>query len=312
MLVIVGFLSCKQLEIKHVIKIKTTLVKIENNEVLAIGNILDLGENEISDYGFCYAENKQPEITDSRISLNSTDKTGEFKANLIGLNANSRYSIRAYAVSNNKILYGNLLELIIVPNLMALNIDSVIIADSKSIFLKGSISGIGNIKIIDYGFCWSNSPNPSIANYHYNFGNLLSDTNFETRIIKPFWDSVYYLKAFIKLDDKSIFYSPEKYATVKGLKIRTGNLILNDINSIYLIGYLDQIGNGVIQEYGFCWSLYNSFPDINENKKIISNKPEIAPFSSIIPLIKGKTYYSRAYAIIDGEVIYGNVQSKSF
>ena len=54
--------SCKQFEISRITKLETTSVTLSNNQVVASGNIIDIAESGISDYGFCYGENKIPSI----------------------------------------------------------------------------------------------------------------------------------------------------------------------------------------------------------------------------------------------------------
>lgn len=73
---LVGMFSCKQLEIKRINKVETIRSIFYNNQIIAKGNIIDMEENGISDYGFCYAANNSfPTINDDRISLGATKNT---------------------------------------------------------------------------------------------------------------------------------------------------------------------------------------------------------------------------------------------
>ena len=304
--------SCKQFEITRITKLETTSVTLNNNQVVASGNIIDLAESGISDYGFCYGENNIPSIQDNKISLNACNKTGEFSAKLIGLNAFKTYKVRAYAISNNNIIYGQTLQLIVNPTSINVSTDSVNIISSKLINLKGSVSGIGGINVLDYGICWSLNANPTPLNFKVNYGILKSDTTFSGVINNPILDTTYRIRTFAQLDASTFYYSAEKTVRVNSLKIRTDILGLFDPQNIFLIGYFDRLGADPIQEFGFCWSTTNTLPTLNDNKKIVLTTPALGAFSAFLPFVSGNTYYSRTYAIVNGTVIYGNIQYKAF
>ena len=303
--------SCKQFEIVRITKLETTSFNLINNQVIATGNIIDIAEGGILDYGFCYSENKIPTIQDNRISLNSTSKTGEFSVKLIGLNAFKTYKVRAYAIDNSNIIYGQTLQLIVNPTVINLNTHKDIIS-SKLINLKGSINGVGGVNVLDYGLCWSLNADPTILDTKVNFGNLANDTIFYGVINNPILDTTYHIRTFIQLDASTFYYSAQKTARVNSLKIITGIPLKYDSNSISLNGYFNQLGADSIQEYGFCWSTTNTLPTLNDNKKNITSPPGYNIFTAQIPLVISNTYYIRTYAIVNGTVIYGNVQFKAF
>jgi hypothetical protein len=305
--------SCKQLEIKRINKVETIKSVFYNNQIIAKGNIIDMEENGISDYGFCYAANTEiPTISNDRISLGTTNKTGEFSANLIGLQAFNVYHFRAYAISNNVVTYGNVFSTEVFPNSLNINLDSLNIISSKQINLTGSINGIGGLKVLDFGYDYSLQSNPTIITNKQSFGKLQKDTVFNANFLNPIIDTTYYVKAFAQLSNSAYFYSAEKTIRVNSIKIRTNIFGIIDPQNILLIGYFDQLGADSIQEFGFCWSTTNTLPNLNDNKKSILAKPALGSFSTFIPFISGNTYYVRAYAIIDNKIIYGQVESKSF
>lgn len=305
------FASCKQLEIKRINKVETIKSVFYNNQIIAKGNIIDLEENGISDYGFCYAANTEiPTIINDRISLGATNKTGEFSANLIGLQAFNVYYFRAYAISNNVVTYGNVFSTEVFPNSLNINLDSLNIISSKQINLTGSINGIGGLKLLDFGYYYSFVSNPSILSNKNSFGTLQKDTVFNAKILNPIIDTTYYVKAFARLSNSAYFSSAEKTVRVNSLKISTTSVYLDGNNKISMQGYFNNLGADPIQEYGFCYSTTNALPTYNDSK-IVLNNPKIGSFSATINLTN-ETYFVRVYAIVEGKIIYGQVQSKSF
>lgn len=89
-------------------------LKVENiihNSVDAVGNLTVLGDGFITDYGFCYSSTTAaPTTADSKKSLGSTTKLGEFSATVTGLSASTKYFIRAYATNSMGTAYGNVIE----------------------------------------------------------------------------------------------------------------------------------------------------------------------------------------------------------
>ena len=307
----VWFASCKQLEIKRINKVETIKSVFYNNQIIAKGNIVDLAENGISDYGFCYAANTEiPTIINDRISLGTTNKTGEFSANLIGLQAFNVYYFRAYAISNNVVTYGNVFSTEVFPGSLNIKLDSLNIISSKQINLTGSINEIGGLKVLDYGYYYTLQSNPTILTNKQSFGKLQKDTVFNAKILNPIIDTTYYVKAYAQLSNSAYFSSAEKTVRVNSLKISTTSVYLDGNNKISMQGYFNSLGADPIQEYGFCYSTTNALPTYNDSK-IVLNNPKIGSFSATINLTN-ETYFVRVYAIVEGKIIYGQVQSKSF
>jgi len=70
------------------------------------GEIIDAGEG-ITEHGHCWGTNPGPTTNDSKTNFGSTEKTGSFISLLKDLDVGRKYYVRAYAVSEGEILYGN-------------------------------------------------------------------------------------------------------------------------------------------------------------------------------------------------------------
>lgn len=308
----IWFVSCKQLEIKRINKVETIYSKFANNQIIAKGNIIDMEENGISDYGFCYAANNSfPTINDDRISLGATNKTGEFSAKLIGLQAFNVYHFRAYVISNNVVTYGKVYSTEVSPDVLNISLDSLNIISSKQINLSASFNGIGDLKILDFGYNYSLQTNPNLLTNKQSLGALKKDTVFSAKILNPIIDTTYYVKAYAQLSNSAYFHSAEKTFRVSSIKFITDSISQIGSWGIGLYGTINRLGTDAIQEFGFCWSTNSSLPSVNDNREIIQN-PKLGNILVSINLINGLTYFTRMYAIIDNKIIYGQVESKSF
>lgn len=304
--------SCKRLEIKRINKVETLWNKFENNQIIAKGNIIDIEENGITDYGFCYAAyNNFPTINDNKISLGATNKIGEFSANLIGLEVSKVYYYRTYVISNNEVTYGNVFSVDVVPTPFDLSVDSFNIISSKQLDVKASVKGIGGLKIIDFGVVYSLVPNSDIVLNKHSLGKLDKDSNFTFTILNPLIDTNYYVRNYVQVNSNTYLTSTEKVLRVSSVKFTTDTAVVTKLVSAKITGSFQNLGADKIQEYGFCYDTNTSFPTLN-NSKFSYQNPTLGSFSANIVFTNYGTYYYRTYVIIDNKIIYGKVKSFEF
>jgi len=86
----------------------TRSVTITSNTSADVGGeIINLGGPEVIEHGHCWSVNPNPTISNDHTELGSTTEIGEFTSNLLGLNAESFYYVRAYATNDNGTAYGD-------------------------------------------------------------------------------------------------------------------------------------------------------------------------------------------------------------
>ncbi len=96
--------SCN--EPRRTIKVKTTEVQdIRMNSARAFGYIVDIGEG-ITHYGHCWAGSINPTIENSKTDFGDCTKSLEFSSEILDLEANSYYHVRAYALNGDEVVYG--------------------------------------------------------------------------------------------------------------------------------------------------------------------------------------------------------------
>ena len=100
--------SCKKLDQERVVKVKTGLITdISYHSCSVGGTILDIGKNGIDQYGFCWAETRNPTIKNDKTQLGSKNTTGTFHDSIIGLSPNTIYYAKAYATNSQGTSYGD-------------------------------------------------------------------------------------------------------------------------------------------------------------------------------------------------------------
>ncbi|MDR0507363.1 MAG: carboxypeptidase regulatory-like domain-containing protein [Dysgonamonadaceae bacterium] len=84
---------------------------IKDNSLNATGNLTVLGDGLVTAHGFCYSSsNSEPTTDDNKISKGQTSQTGQFTVTIPGLQASTRYYLRAYATNSMGTAYGTVIE----------------------------------------------------------------------------------------------------------------------------------------------------------------------------------------------------------
>ena len=82
------------------------VTNITPTKVTGNGNITSLGVPNPIHHGFCWSKNGIPTIANSKIVLGAVTGTGTFTAEIIGLEPNTNYYLRAYVQNNEGANYG--------------------------------------------------------------------------------------------------------------------------------------------------------------------------------------------------------------
>ncbi len=83
----------------------TSITEISATTATIVGDISDNGGFEITARGVCYNTSSTPTIEDSKTE--NGNGTGQFSSNLTGLNSDTKYYLRLYAVNSIGTVYGN-------------------------------------------------------------------------------------------------------------------------------------------------------------------------------------------------------------
>jgi hypothetical protein len=137
----------------------TDISAITSNSANSGGNITNDGGGSVSSRGVCWSTSQNPTTADSKTS-NGTG-TGSFVSNLTGLNPNTTYFVRAYAVNSAGTAYGlqkSFTTNTALPTLTTTDISGITAIAANS---GGNISSDGGVAVTSRGVCWSTSQNPT-------------------------------------------------------------------------------------------------------------------------------------------------------
>ncbi len=176
-----------------VIPIVTTTVptNITSSAATIGGNVTATGGAEISARGVCWSISQNPTIADSK----TTDGTGTglYPSQISGL-ASGTYYARAYATNSAGTSYGSQITIVTAKILPALTTKTITDISAMGGVSGGTITTAGNGTISERGICWSESPNPTIADFKTI--SPAATLSFSAAITSARPGTTYYLKAY--------------------------------------------------------------------------------------------------------------------
>lgn len=225
--------------------------KINDSTTSILGNITSIGSSEIISYGHCWSENHLPTINDYNSIFSSLKQIGAFYSNLLNLNSNTTYYVRAFAINKYGISYGNEVNFSTsekMAKLMELNDCSTL----NNIISYSSLYNGDKTKwnITNYGYKgvgWKSSGNLGI---HY----VQIEHNFKNNGFIKFWFNTYkeghYAYPTLYIDGKELKtssmsddkLSSSNWMQVQSTSIKKGiHVIKIEFNVNYYDIYLDEL-----------------------------------------------------------------------
>ena len=168
----------------------------------------------------------------------------------------------------------------------------------------GSIISL-DYEIIERGICYSSSSTPTISDYAIKSGTGVGAFTCSLTALSS--GTTYYVRAYAKYADDKVIYGETRSFTTQRIPVISSFTISNigetsaDCNA-YVNSY-----DYTITERGFCYSTYSN-PTINDYK--VSSSSGNGTYTGILSsLNRNTTYYVRAYAVYNGNIIYSDVKS---
>jgi hypothetical protein len=177
--------------------------------------------------------------------------------------------------------------------------------------VSGTLTSLGSSAVTQHGHCWSTNPNPTTNDNKTTLGGTGVLKSFTSNITGLSANTVYYVKAYATnttgttYSDAVTFTTlpPPTMATVQA--ISTANVGHNSLNAT---GNLTVLGDGLVTDYGFCYSASNATPAISDSKASKGQTTQTGQFTVEVTGLQASTqYYLRPYATNSMGTAYGGV-----
>ena len=267
------------------------------------GSIIKAGSPSFSEKGFCYAMTPNPTINNIKLIISGTGE-GDFSININNLSYNTTYYYRAYAIQNGKPVYGSEVHFNTGYTEAVVYTSGATNVTPSSAVLNGYVANVGNPVCSERGFCYSTSPNPTISRTK-KIVNGTGEGNFSTSISGLSYNTTYYYKAYVIQNGAPIYGTEAIFNT--GYTETVVETLSNVSNIKYdgadLSFILRAVGDPICTEAGICYST-SSNPTISSNK-VKGGVNTSTQKKSVSGLQENMIYYYRAYAIQNGNAVYG-------
>jgi hypothetical protein len=155
--------------------------------------------------GVCWGTAPNPDIDGDH--TNDGTGIGSFNSTLEGLNPNTTYYVRAYAVSDHGLAYGSELSFTTLSGIPVVMTAEVSDVTGNSALCGGTVTTDGGLTVTARGVCWSTSHNPTLSDSHTTDGT--GTGSFSSSLTGLMDNTTYYVRA----------YASNSYVTIYGNEV---------------------------------------------------------------------------------------------
>ncbi|MEQ7799549.1 hypothetical protein ABDJ41_07015 [Pedobacter sp. ASV1-7] len=276
--------------------------KITNTAAHSGADVKDNGGSTVTTQGICWGTSSNPDIslsTKTEYPVVGPD-TGIFPSIISGLKANTVYYVRAYAINDSGIVYGDeytfTSALASAPTIITLDISDFTPVSANS---GGFISSDGGAPITARGITWSTVGDPELDPNAVITSDGSGVGTFPSRLTDLLRNTTYYVRAYaVNVMGKAygnliIFTTPSATAPV----MSSPNIKIVDITDVSAVSEVTIINNGgePVLERGMSWSTDRI--NVIHGPSTQVNPTDIGTFvCNITGLKPGTLYYVKAYA----------------
>jgi hypothetical protein len=280
-----------------------------SNAVAFIINVADLGGNSIVDYGVCYSTtNVSPTIADAKV-LKTTVDAGIFALDVTGLSGGVTYNFKAF-IKSDIVIYSETKVVTIsltTPVLSTTEASNITTTTASS---GGNITSDGGKPVTTRGVCWSNSANPTIADYYTSDG--IGTGAFTSSLTGLIYGITYHVRAYATNINGTSYGNEIIFAAGQNITspiLATKTITIMTATTAISGGNVTSDGGATVTARGVCWS---TSPHPTLANSSTSNGTGVGSFiSNLTGLSVGITYYVRAYATNSVGTTYGDEKSFS-
>lgn len=306
------FFGCQKIEVVRITKVFTETPEVNSSYVSIDGIVVDVSDAGVSKYGHCWSTNNNPTVDDFKTVFNSAVAGTLYSSEIKELKFNTLYYIRSYTDNDQEVIYGNQ-DTFRISEFSSLNINlnQLNILGENEVNLQGTLSGIASLKLEDYGVCYKKDGNPTILDVLKPLGVLSSNTTINESINSLLQERHYQFRFYAVLDSQTVIYSNELSTFITDLHVTTNNSFVTS-DSVIFSGSIDSLGVLPITDHGHCWSYLTSNPTVNDNRTslgLTNNQGVFISSTTLLNNITNVLVYSRAYAIKNNVIVYGDIKS---
>lgn len=275
---------------------------ITANTAVSGGNVISDEAADVTARGVCWGTSPNPALTGFHTADGSGP--GDFVSLLTGLEAGTKYYVRAYASGNKGTSYGNELTFETPQaSLPELNTAEVTEITHSAAISGGNIVSDGGASVTSRGVCWSINPNPSISDNKTSDG---TGTGIFTSVLTGLtYGTTYYIRAWATNNSGTSYGNEITFTTLHIFPVVTTSEVFDVSQTTAGVrSIVNANGGSGISARGVCWGT-ESNPSV-EGLHAENGSGDGSFDSHIDGLLPGTDYFARAYAVTEAGITYGN------
>lgn len=312
--------TCKRFDPVRLLQLNSPRIveMVDSTTVVVQAEITDLGENSEITPGFCWSEDKEPTMQDFTSSLPNINTWTTFSDTIRDLEEGTIYYLRAYVIDENaETFYSDSTVLFRTGQFLnpILSTDSVKVINATSARVFGSFVDQGNLDILQYGHCWSESQNPKVGVDSITRMTGTPDTDFSSLLAGLSPENDYYAISYAITSRDTVYADSSVKFTTKLPGINQPVILTDSSSSIKstsakAYGTIVKLGTDDVTQHGHCWSNEKNPTVLLTSKTELGSTNSTGSFeSSLTGLVAMNTYYYRAYAMTNRDTVYGDEKS---
>lgn len=270
------------------------------------GNVVSNGGLTVTECGICYSTENAPTMDDQKAVSATT--MGSYSCQLTGLQTETIYHCRAYAVNAEGVSYGDertfMTLAYALPNVQTGSTSNV---SQTSTTCAANVLSDGGQPVTERGICYSLSSNPTTADQKAIVG--AGTGSFTATLSDLQAGQTYYYRAYA-ISAQGTAYGEERTFTTQAYSlpsVQTLSAANITTTSAQCSGSVLSDGGQAVSLRGICYSTSPN-PTITDSYSRQGNG--IGTFTATLSNLQmGKTYYYRAYATNALGTAYGGVRS---
>ena len=293
--------------------VKTLLVtSITSTTAVAGGDVTADGGTEVTAKGVCWSTSQEPTIEGEHTENGAG--TGEFTAELSGLEQNTTYYVRAYATNKEGTAYGEevtfttLQENVVVkPIVTTLEIAGL---SQTTAVAGGNVTSDGGAEVTARGVCWSTSQEPTVEGEHTTDGAGTGE--YQSNLSGLTANTTYYVRAYATNIEGTAYGEEISFTTLEEHIVVEPTVVTVSVSEVTETtavtgGNVTSDGGGEVSARGVCWSTSQE-PTV-EGSHTTDGTGTGEFVSNLTDLNDNTTYYVRAYATNEQGTSYGEQMS---
>ena len=265
------------------------------------GEVISGGGTVVTERGICWGSSHNPTIHNHKVE--SGQGLGVFECAFSGMDAHTKYYVRAYATNSRGTAYGNEVSfttLADLPSVSTVGVTNVTTTTAKG---RGKVLADGGAPVTERGICWGSSHNPTVANHCSSSGSGTGEYTVNMTCLAP--QTTYYARAYATNGTGTKYGDEVSFTTlaVTVPVVTTSSVTSIGRTSARCGGSVDSDGGADVTERGVCWGTEHNPTVSGQHTPSGSGLGDFT--CSITGLSVNTAYYVRAYAKNSKGTAYG-------